>query len=285
MRQESVHNNNSLKYIFILSCVIAIIYPIVNIYAIFPLFSNVVIKNAEADAVRITNLLMTRLNTQNAKLTKDSITPEFSEHAEQIKENLHIWKFKVFSSTGEVLFSTDPQDMGKVNANEYFHEIVAKGNSYAKHARKYTETLEGQLAMADVMETYVLVMIQDSFAGAFEVYDDITNNKNMLNAALLRATVIPLFLMCSFLLLILLILYKTDKSVFNHHRSEMKRYQSPIYILFIGFNSIIINATFTHIPHKYHFNICSIGRDANNGRIGGVHCRTARRRIAGYICR
>ncbi len=238
MNKAKFNDSGLLKYIFILSCAIAIIYPVVNIYVIFPSFTKMVCENAEADAVRVTNLLASKLMFQQNELTGDSFSDDFSKHAEQIKKKLNIWKFKIFSKDGEIIFSTDSEEVGSFNSKSYFHEIVAKGKSYAKHVQKDMKTLEGQVVLKDVVETYVPIMINGAFAGAFEIYDDITHKINMLNVALLRASIIPLIIMCCFFVLILFILVKADKAVLISMKSGVKRYRSPAYFLFVTAVSI-----------------------------------------------
>ncbi|HDH05022.1 MAG TPA: response regulator [Nitrospirae bacterium] len=232
--------NKALRYIFIVSCVIAIIYPIVNIYFIFPSFGEVVNQNAEDDAVRIANFLSTRLSLDRAGLTKDSIPADFQAKAEKMKEKLHISKIKIFSRSGEILFSTDPRDVGKINNKSYFHEIVAKGNPLTKVLQSNTESLEDRMVIADEVETYVPVMDGNRFLGAFEIYDDITHKRQMLNNVVLRSSAIPLILMFGFLFMILLILFRADKDISVFEEGGSKRFNSPLYIILIIIVSIFI---------------------------------------------
>jgi len=90
-------------------------------------------------------------------------------------------KLKVFSPLGEILYSTDSTDVGKINRNSYFHEVVASGNEFTKIVQKETASLEGQIFKTDVVETYVPIMRGKKFIGAFEIYYDITTHLAELN--------------------------------------------------------------------------------------------------------
>lgn len=68
-------------------------------------------------------------------------------------------KFKIFSNSGEILFSTDPKEIGDLNNQRYFHEIVAKGKVITKGIQKETKSLEGQVMLVDVVETGVMKII------------------------------------------------------------------------------------------------------------------------------
>ena len=90
---------------------------------------------------------------------------------------LAIQKLKIFSSSGEILFSTDKKEIGQVNRKDYFIRVVAKGKPYTKTVRKNSETAEGIISKIDVVESYVPIMRQKKFAGAFEIYYNISNIK------------------------------------------------------------------------------------------------------------
>ena len=53
-------------------------------------------------------------------------------------------KVKIFSKMAEILYSTDPADIGKINTKDYFMTIVLRGRNFTKIVRKDTETLEGR---------------------------------------------------------------------------------------------------------------------------------------------
>ncbi len=239
--------NKSLKYIFIVSCVIAIIYPLADIYFIFPSFSRVVNKNAEDDAVRIASFLSSRLILDKHGLTSDSIPTDFTEGTEEMKEKFRLWKFKIFSKTGEVIFSTDPEDMGKVNSAYYFHNIVAKGDTVTKVVEKKGVSLEDSQVGVDVVETYVPVMIDGEFAGAFEIYDDITLKKKVLNRLVLRSTLIPLLLMILFLGVIVLILFMEGRHTFDSRERGGTKFRSPLSILIV----ITVSMAVAHLASMF----------------------------------
>ena len=103
-------------------------------------------------------------------------------------------KLKIFSRSGLTLFSTDSKDIGNINKERYFQEIVAKGKVYTEVVAKDTESLEGWKVTADVLEAYVPLVRNDNFIGAFEIYYDITTRKNQLDSLLAHSTTILLAL-------------------------------------------------------------------------------------------
>ncbi|NOZ68634.1 MAG: PAS domain S-box protein, partial [Deferribacteres bacterium] len=232
--------NKALKYIFIVSCMTAIIYPLANTRFIFPSFRELVNRNARDNAVRIANFLSSELSLKKDGLTRDTIPAGFSDTAKNIQEKFHIRKLKVFSKSGEILFSTDPADIGELNTKDYFREIVAKGNTYTKVISNNGLSLEDQPVKADVVETYVPLTVDGAFAGAFEIYDDITHNKQMLESVLLRSSLITSGLMFGFLVIILLILFRADKEIPEFQGTRTKMFKSPLYVIFVTAVSIFI---------------------------------------------
>ena len=208
--------DKTLKYIFILSCAIAIIYPLVNIQFIFPSFSRLLIENTEDEAMRLANLLSPMVVSNN-ELKKPV---DFAEEAEKIKEKFKLERLKVFSNSGKIIYSTFSEDIGKINNKSYFHEIVAKGNAYTMIVKKNTQTLENRIVSADVIETYAPIMVDGRFVGSFEIYYDITQRSQMLGRVVFRSSIIPTILMFGFLAAISATLFKANKNILMRRQAE-----------------------------------------------------------------
>lgn len=226
------------KSIFIISCAIAVIYPLINIYFIFPSFSSLVVENAEKEAELIARHLLHMLAIEEDELKNSA---SIKKTTERITKDFNLMKIKVFSAEGEVVYSTDPGEVGEINTKNYFSEIVSLGKTYTKVVRKDSRSLEGQIVTADVVETYVPIMIDGKFAGAFEVYYDITARGQKLNNIVFRASFIPLALMFGFLMAMIIILVRADrKQVGVDTKHLAKMYRSPFYLLMFMIISIFI---------------------------------------------
>ncbi len=152
--------------------------------------------------------------------------------AEELAEHLELMKLQLFSPTGEVIFSSDPEDIGTINDKRYFHEIVARGNPYTKVVQKNSKSSEGQVVAMDVVETYVPIMDGERFIGAFEIYYDITSRTQRLHSIVFRSSLIPIVVMAIFLVLFITMLARSDREMINVQNNEMSvRYQSPFYSL------------------------------------------------------
>ena len=212
-----------IKSIFIISLSIAIIFPLFNIFFVHPFFSNLLIENTieetEDAAKHLASMLFVKEITE---LAKDPLPDWLSSDIERIEHNFNLVKLKVFSPSGEILYSTDPKDIGGTNKETYFQEIVAKGNTYTTVVKKNSRSLENQVVIADVVETYVPVMRNGSFQGALELYYDITARNQQLSKAKLYFSVLPFGITINFLVLILFCLFELNRTITKRKQVEEK---------------------------------------------------------------
>ncbi|MFV0422979.1 HD-GYP domain-containing protein [Oleidesulfovibrio sp.] len=99
-------------------------------------------------------------------------------------------KVKIFDADGKIVYSTAPADIGKINRHDYFTLIVAEGKKFSKIVTKNQQTLEGRVVTKDVAEIYIPLKNNNKFAGAFELYYDLTARKEELDRLLIKEAVI-----------------------------------------------------------------------------------------------
>ncbi len=227
-----MYHRRTLKYVFIISCAIAIIYPLVNFYLIFPSFSKISVSNAEDDAIRVAKHLASEVVSNHGELKDPSL---YSATVNNAIKDLNLEKLKIFSGDGRVIYSSDPEDIGKLNIKDYFHNIVAKGNIFTNVVRKNSKTLDGRIVTLDVVETYVPIKIGNNFIGAFEIYYDISVKNEALNKVVYRSSLLTFFLMFSFFISLTIILIWNDKqrSYPPLESDSSKLYYSPFNVLFL----------------------------------------------------
>ena len=218
--QEKISENNILKVpflrnILLVSLVIVIALPLYDILFIYPAFTKLLTDDKRDDAVQIARHLSSFLVSQDTELKKNLLQAHLSREMEQlgkVRDDFDLIKLKFFSKSGEVIFSSDSKDIGDINDKRYFHEIVAKGKIYAEVIQKDTESLEGQKMPADVVETYVPLMKDQAFLGAFEIYYDITAKKAELDSLLSRSSMVLFGLAFALLSVISITLFREKKT-------------------------------------------------------------------------
>lgn len=223
-----------IRSIFFAALVAVTIFPLYNMVVEYPLFTRLLMGYAVDEANRIANHVASSAVAPDRDLSTDSIEEEFLKIVETTKDDFGLVKMKIFAPSGLILFSTEPREIGTVNREAYFHQKVAKGENYAKVIKKESMTLEGQRMNRDVVEAYVPLMNGTRFRGAFEIYLDITDERQGLNVLLGRSyfliSLISLVLMGTVIASSL----RADRSIRERARAEQEvlRVNADLSILF-----------------------------------------------------
>jgi diguanylate cyclase (GGDEF)-like protein len=209
-----------LRNLLITSLVVTALFPLYSMFYIIPSFDRQLTENAEDQAIRTASNLRDLIIKEKTELTKVSFSPEEISEIKRLTKNFHLEKLKIFSRQGEILFSTTAKDIGEMNTYDYFQNIVAKGNVYTKVVQRNTKSLEDQVVTADVVETYVPLLSNGSFIGAFEIYYDITDRKEKQGRLLIRIYTVLLAIILLFLITVFVIFFKASNNILERNRAE-----------------------------------------------------------------
>jgi signal transduction histidine kinase len=224
--EDSILKIPILRNILLVSLAIVIVLPLYDVLFIYPAFTKLLIADKKNDAIQIARHLSSFLVSQDSELKKNLLQVHLAEEMAQlgqVRDDFDLIKLKFFSKSGEVIFSSDATEMGNINNKRYFHEIVAKGEVYAEVIQKDTESLEGQKMLADVVETYVPLMKDKDFMGAFEIYYDITARRAELDSLLSRSSLVLFGLAFALLSVITITLFREKKII-----TERKKIQARL---------------------------------------------------------
>jgi len=245
-----------LRNILLVSLVIVIGLPLYDILFIYPAFNKLLTEDKRYDAIQIARHLSSILVSQETELTKNLLQAHLADEMEQlrrVRDDFDLIKLKFFSKSGEVIFSSDPKDMGNINNKRYFREIVAKGEVYAEVIQKDTESLEEQKMPVDVVETYVPLMKDDVFLGAFEIYYDITARKTELDSLLSRSSMVLFGLAFALLSVVSITLFREKKTITERKNIQARLQEAQkmeaIATLAGGIAHEFNNALCAVIPH------------------------------------
>ncbi len=208
--------------VLLLTIVITIGMPVFQTQYIYERFVNQLLDNTESEAVRTGKHMMSSVLEGHAD-GEYAISDEIKTYLENTVKNFKLWKIKIFSDSGEAVYSTDEEDIGKINKHDYFHDIVAKGKTYTKVVKKNTSTLENQTVDRDVVETYVPIMREGEFLGAFELYYDITVRKESMDALISKSN----FLLWT-LTIVIIIVVVFALFTFRHSMKERRKFENTI---------------------------------------------------------
>lgn len=214
-------NRTLLRLIITTSFLAVIILSCLSIFVLSPAYKRLIIKNTEREAVKVARHLKELLLVEENR-SRVSMVPGFEQQVGMVLQDFGLMKLKLFAANGETLFSTASQDIGVINLYDYFHQQVARGEVFTKVVRKNQKSLEGQIVAVDVVETYVPIMLEGRFLGAFEIYLDITEDIKGLEELLYRTNGLMLLVASGLFAALLVISWKALLNFTAHARAERK---------------------------------------------------------------
>ncbi|MEN8135386.1 MAG: HD domain-containing phosphohydrolase [Thermodesulfobacteriota bacterium] len=173
-------NLKFIKWLVALAVFGVMLLPIYVVFYLSPSLERYVAEETESHTVQVANYLSSEL-FDSAEASHLTLPDNIDQIVNDASSDFKLLEVKLFSALGEVVYSTNREDVGKINRNDYFQKIVASGKKFSKVVQKETASLEGQMFRADVVETYVPLMQNGKFIGAFEIYSDITDQVGILH--------------------------------------------------------------------------------------------------------
>ena len=201
-----------LRYTLLIALTTSILLCTYSFYFIIPQFGGQLAAYTKDASVRVATHLKGTLPLQEDALTQKSFTPYIQSEISLLMKDLRIEKIKIFTNTGDIVFSSDPKDIGQKNTHDYFFNLIAKGQIFSQVVKKDHKTMEGRIAGREVVETYVPLMTDGVFNGAVEVYYDISKNSHILSGLLKRLEITILLFSGTFLAVFILILLKASRN-------------------------------------------------------------------------
>ena len=217
--------NRTTRNILFLSLLVAVVFPLINVFYIYPLFSRAIIDDVEKEAIHFTTYTITSLNLQGSDLSDPAKREAFLHSLQHQANGFALQKVQVFASDGETLYSSNPAEIGLPNDEPHFYSTVSAGQIFSNVTRQETISPDGQKMKGTVVETYVPLMEGDTFLGAVKTYYDITSHQQRLNALARHSTFILGGVGLSFLVIITFVSYRVTRAE-TARRQTYRRYRT-----------------------------------------------------------
>jgi len=194
-------NPDSLLNLLVKTAIISIVLVIImSSFGFYRIFSGFVIKSAEDKSVQLCRAL---IDEQKEflfdELPGKSIElglhgPEilsFNSRLRNFLSPFNIIKVKIYNTDKRIVYSTDPQLIGKVDENNRRLINALSGAVDAKMVTKDTasDLADEPLRDVDVVETYVPIMSPDNrILGSFEIYMNMTGYREQIRQGVVLVT-------------------------------------------------------------------------------------------------
>lgn len=187
-----------------------------------PATLETLIQDTETEAVLLADTLASVLFGNSSLSPSEGLSPDQSRTLIELKKRLSLYKVRLFAADGTITFSTDPDEVGQVNSRPSFLGEVARGRSYHALIQEETPSLDGQIVTVDIVETFVPAMRGGEFAGAFEIYHDITSRKAYLEAVLDRTAGALALILIGYMLIQFFMAYRIKTIEASRAAAELK---------------------------------------------------------------
>ena len=201
-----------LRYILFLTLVLAAGFPLYDFFYTYPAYRELLVRQTESEASRFVRFLVVSKGLDNFDLDNLPIGPEIVSEISRMQADALLLKLRFFSSTGRIVYSTVPDEIGTLNKSDYFVQQVTQGKIYSKVVTRDRLTADGDLLAQDVVETYVPIMVAGRFHGAVEVYYDITQEQARLQKLNRNAALLLMVFSSTFFLLMIIVLQQAKSN-------------------------------------------------------------------------
>ncbi len=191
-------------------------FPVYTVLVLAPRFEELLVTTTKDEAIRLASSFSTMVVEEDEELKRGALPTRLLDRLASVGDDGHLVKMRIFSPAGEIIYSSEPAEVGRVNEGAYFREITAKRTTRAELIPTHFRSLENELVPADVVETYVPVTRGERLLGVFELYHDVSRGRKELNRLVYRSYG-TLFVMALGLLALVL------ASSFQAHRSMQER--------------------------------------------------------------
>jgi hypothetical protein len=188
-----------------MTVIMLLLYPLF----IHPVFTNEFVLEAQKNSQRIAAYFIKEYYPAISASVK-LVPSDLQASIQRDIETFNLWKIRFFSPDGEILYSSEKAEIGNMNKKPYFAELVAKGQILATMVKKEGDTKDGPPTPYDVVETYIPIMLENTFNGAFEVYVNVTEQMQRLKVLFWRSYIIFSLVICTFLILIVVFSFRMD---------------------------------------------------------------------------
>ena len=192
-----------LAKLLLASFLMVVILLVSNFFITYPSIKRQLVDLAEYETGQIATHLA-RMAQADVPLSSVVKTPKFIEDVKEIVTDFKLWKLKVFSASGVTIYSTEISEIGQENRGKEFSETIAQGKRFTQLRQRGESSVEEDEIGQDVVETYIPIMRDGHFIGAFEIYYDITHFTEPLHRTFFKSYALVILLCLLFFIFLAL---------------------------------------------------------------------------------
>lgn len=210
-----------IRGLMLLAVLVAVVVPVYIFAHVSPELRDHLVNDTQDEAIQVANHLA-GMFIKSGKVSAANLPAGLDAMVAGVRRDFSIYKLKIFSPSGEVVYSTEQTEVGTIDHNSFFHEIVAGGHPFSKLVHEGLPNPSGGKVEADLVEAYVPVMHGDKFAGAFEVFYDVTSHLSFLHRLLVGFYQVILPVVVCLMAVMLFTLFRLRNSFLDRLATERR---------------------------------------------------------------
>jgi diguanylate cyclase (GGDEF)-like protein len=193
-----------LRVIVVVSIITIVLFPLFTLFHQYPNITRLLEEFTLNEAVGIAKYLSALIIVDDQELEPGSLSDDIVNQIRVVEGDAQFIRLVIYSPTGQILYSSEPGEIGAVNQDPYFRQMIADPKVLAKQVERGGISSENRYMTTDVVETYVPIIRGGRLIGIFEIYYDISTAKRKLRS-LINLSSVVLFGMAAVLLIAVII--------------------------------------------------------------------------------
>ena len=196
------------------------LFPIYTVGFLAPQFEELLVESTKDEAIRLARYISALVVEEDKELRRGTLPTRLLDRLGSLEGDRHLVKMRIFSPFGEIIYSTEPAEVGQFNKDAYFRQIAATGTGRAEVIPKQSKSLENEVVAADVVETYVPITKGGRLLGVFELYHNVSKGRSDLNRLIYRSYSTLFIMALGLLVLVLVSSSQAHRSMKEKARAE-----------------------------------------------------------------
>ena len=193
-----------LRVIVVVSIITIVLFPLFTLFHQYPNIIRLLEEFTVNEAVGITKYFSALIIVDDQELEPGSLSKKTIDQIRKVERDAHFIRLVIYSPSGQILYSSKPEEIGEVNQDPYFRQMLADPKVLAEQVERGGVSLENRYMNTDVVETYVPIIREGKLIGVFEIYYDISTEKQKLKN-LINLSSVVLFGIAAVLLIAVII--------------------------------------------------------------------------------
>ncbi len=210
-----------LAIALLIAALAGVMLPAYNIFNLQPAIYRTLIAATEQDTARIAMYISTYVFPEIEGVPQAE--PAFGDLVREMHDAKRVFglvKLKIFSSEGQVIFSTASEEINRINHQRFFTEKIATGQNHTRVQSLAYLSPEGKQAKTHVVNTCVPIMRAGLFAGAVEIDYNITKRKAALDELIYQSSIFLFVIGTGVLIFAVFFGFESKRASVQQHKAE-----------------------------------------------------------------